>query len=280
MARAIVSTTAFKTSTSGGTFADALAAVSGDSLNVAVFQSGGARILEMWGINSLHVGELSFVYTRPDATHDQSRGVRFSMASAVPGGVGTVGAHMLLGGYGAIPVYPGDTATLNVTSTASDAVVVSYTIEYDNFPGADAQFATWEQVQAARRSTFGNRVSAVASGTAGALGTARALTADDNRFHAGSWYAMLGLTVQTQVATVYLSGPELGGQRIGVPAGVGNLDQTAYFVDQSKKWNKPMIPVFQGLNAPNWNVYVIDSAASTSPQIDFLYYELNGPVGS
>jgi hypothetical protein len=157
---------------------------------------------------------------------------------------------------------------------------VSYTIEYDNFPGADAQFATWEQVQAARRSTFGNRVSAVASGTKGALGTSRALTADDNRFHAGSWYALLGLTVQTQVTTVYLSGPELGGQRIGVPAGAGNLDQSAYFVDQSKKWQKPMIPVFQGLNAPNWNVFVIDSSASTSPQIDFLYYELNGPVGS
>ena len=279
MARAIVATTASKANTSGGSFADALTANSGDSLSVAVYQSGGARIIEMWGIDSDSVAELSFVYTRPDATHDQSRGVRFSIPALTPGGAATVAAHLLLGGYGVIPVFPGDTATLNVTSTAADDVIVTYLIEYDNFPGAEAVFASWEQVQAMRRSTFGNRVSAVASGTPGAYGTSRALTADDNRFHAGSWYALLGCTVQTQVTTIVLSGPELGGQRIALPAGATQLDQTTFFVDLSKKYGKPCIPVFQGLNAPNWNVLVADGEASTSPQIDFLYYELTGPVG-
>lgn len=279
MPHAIVATTASKASLTGGTFADSLTANSGDSLNVVNFNNGGARVLEAWGIDSASVAELSWVYTRPEATHDQSRGVRFSIASAFPGGAGNVAAHMLLGGYGAMPVYPGDTATLNVSGTAADAVVVTYVIEYDDMPGAAATFATWEAVVGLRKSTVGIRCSAVASGTKGAYGSTRAINADDNRFHAGSYYAILGATVQTAVTTIVLTAPEWGGQKIALPAGAPQVDNSAYFVDQTRKWQKPLIPVFNGLNASNVLVQVADQAASTSPQIDFLMYELSGPVG-
>ena len=48
----------------------------GDSLAVANYGSGGARILEAWAIDNASVLELSWVFTRPESTHDQQRGTQ------------------------------------------------------------------------------------------------------------------------------------------------------------------------------------------------------------
>jgi hypothetical protein len=274
-----VCVSASKANTSGGTFADSLTANGTDSLNIAVFQNGGARILNMWGIDSDSVAELEVLSTRPESTHDQLHGVRFQIASLLPGGAASVAGHNLLGDYGDITVFSGDTLTHTVTTTASDDVLVSYQIEYDDLPGVQGTFASWAQVQSLRKSTVGINSQAQASGTAGAYGTARALNADDARLHAGSWYALLGWSVQTAVTTITLVGPDWGGQRIGGPAGVQTLDHTAWFADQAVRHNKPLIPCFQALNAGSINIQVADGEASTTPKIDFLMYELTAKPG-
>ncbi len=74
MPYAQILTTASKKDITGGAFADTLSANAGDSLAVANFNSGGARVLEAWGIDASNVFELAWVYTRPEATHDQQRG--------------------------------------------------------------------------------------------------------------------------------------------------------------------------------------------------------------
>jgi len=278
MGRAVVLNTASVASATGGTFADNLVANSGDTLAVASFPSGGARILEAWAIDSANKAELQIIYTRPDSSHDQQHGVRFMIPSVALGGAGTNAAFNLLPGYGQIPLSPSDAPLVQASATAADALVYSFVTEYDNLPGVSANFAGWEQVQALRKSTFGFRCDAVASGTKGAYGTARALNADDDRFHAGSWYAILGVSVQTQVTTVSFIGPDWGGQRIGLPAGSLDLRSSTWFVDQSVKWGKPMIPCFQANNKNNTFIQVVDSAASTSPKIDVFCYELqNAP---
>lgn len=272
-------TTASKANTTGGTFADNLAANSNDSLAVANYGSGGARILEMWGIDSDSVAELEVIYTRPESTHDQQHGVRFNIPALLPGGAAAVAGHNLLGGYGQIKLFKSDTPTLSVTSTAADDVLVSYTTEYDDLPGVSGVFATWDQVQALQKSTFGVNSQAQASGTPGAYGSSRAINADDDRFHADSWYAILGWTVQTAVTTVTLTGPDWGGQRVGGPAGVLTLDNSAWFVDQSVKWGKHLIPCFNANNRASVLVQVANGEASTTPSIDFLMYELLGKPG-
>ena len=283
MGRALVCTTAAKANTSGGTFADNLSAQGSDSLSVPYFSNGTAKIVDMWGIDSDSVGELEVISTKPESTHDQSHGVRFSIPALLPGGAANVAGHNLLGGYGSIKVYPSDTLTFTVTSTAADDVVVSYNTLFDDLPGVTgaSAFATPSTVEALHKSTVGIRVSAVASGTPGAYGTARAFNADDDRLHGLTWYALLGWTVQTVSTTVSLTGPDWGGQRIGGPAGVLTLDSSAWFYDQSVKYgNSPLIPCFNSSNKANILVQVADGEASTSPQIDFLLYELTGaPVG-
>jgi len=280
MGRALVCTSASKANTTGGTFADNLTANSQDSLSIPYFSNGGAKIVDMWAIDSTSVAELQVLATKPESTHDQSHGVRFSIPSLVPGGANSVAGHNLLGGYGSIKVFPSDTLTLGVSTTAADNVLVSYNTLFDDLPGVTgaSAFATPSQVEALHKSTVGIRVSAVASGTRGAYGTARAFNADDDRLHGLTWYAVLGWTVQTQVTTVTLLGPDWGGQRIGGPAGVLTLDNSAWFMDQAMKYGGiPLVPCFNSSNKANITVQVADGAASTSPQIDFLLYELTGP---
>lgn len=272
-----VANTAGVTSTTGGTFADNLVALAGDNLAVANYDTGGARWTEAWGIDSLHVAEIEAYYTRPSSTHDQTHGVRFSIASAAYNAVGHVGEVNLFGGPTTLNVFKSDTLTLSATTTASDCILFTWITEYDDLPGAAGNFATPAQVMALQQSTLALRCSAVASGTAGIYGTQRAIQADDTRLHADKYYAILGCTVQTAVHAVTLIGPDWAGQRIAIPAGNIQTMSSSWFVDQSLKWNKPLIPVFNSNNANGQTlVQVVDSATSTSPQIDFLMYELSG----
>lgn len=275
MPHALILNTASKATTTGGTFADTLTANSGDSLAVANYDSGGARILEAWGMDSAHAMEVQWIYTRPESTHDQSHGWRTEVPALFPGGAGNVGAHNLLPGYAEIPVFKSDSATIQVTSTANDNCLVSWVTEYDDLPGVAGTFASWDQVKALRKSTIGVQCSPVASGTAGLYGTSRAINADDDRFHADSYYAILGISSRIPACTVTFTGPDWGGQRIGCPAGVLDMRGNVWFLEQSLKYGKPMIPYFSSNNKGNVLLQVADSTASTSPILDIFCIELS-----
>lgn len=279
MGYAQVLNTYFVTSATGGTFADNLVAASGDSLTVANYETGGARILEMWAIDSAHVAEGELIYTRPAATHDQQHGMRFNIQASAYNAVGHVGEVSILQGGDFINVFKSDTATISVSATASDCVVASLVIEYDDLPGASAVFATPDRVNALRKSRVGIACNAVASATAGQYGATRAINADDDRLHADTWYAIVGANVQTNVQTIAMIGPDWGGQKLGIPAGSIQTAASNYFWDQSLKYNKGLIPCFNSNNRGNTLISVADDAASTSPKIDLQMIELTSYPG-
>lgn len=275
----VLSTASLAGASTSTTFGNTLAANSGDSLNVANFNSGGARVLEAWGIDSDTVGEFSFKWTRPESTHDQQYGFRIWCPAAALGGVATNAAFNFLPGGQRIEVFKSDTLTLTASATSGDDLVASWVTEYDDLPGASAVFATAAQVDALRKSDVGIYNAAQASATAGAYGSSRAFNADDNRLHANTWYALLGAAVSIQVTTIALVGPDWGGQKIGMPMGALYLNSNTWFRDQAVKWNRAMIPCFNSNNAGSVLVYVADAEASTTPKIDFNLVELNGYPG-
>ncbi len=281
MPRAVVLNTASVASATGGTFADTLTINSPDSLAVANFDTGEAWIREAWAIDSAHAAEFQVIYTRPESTHDQSHGFRFGVPALALGGAGTNGAFNALPGIAGVKLFKSDSPTIQASCTASDVLVYSWVTEYDDLPGAAAKLATWDQVQSMRVSDVGIQVTAVANtSTAGLYGTARAFNADDNRLHANTWYAILGASVQTPVTTISLTGPDWGGQRLGMPAGSLDLRSNTWFLDQTIKWGRPLIPCFNSNNAGNVNVQVVNTATSTSPKPDFFLVELSGTPGA
>src|SRR5438132_14067327 len=130
MPYAQILTSASKAATTGVTFADSLSANSGDSLAVANFNTGGARVLEAWGIDSDAVAELSWVYTRPEATHDQQRGLRVMIPAIALGGAGVPAGFPLMSGLDVINLFKSDTATMNVSTTSADYMLVSITVVF------------------------------------------------------------------------------------------------------------------------------------------------------
>jgi hypothetical protein len=275
MPPAIVFNAAGKANTTGGTFADTLTANSGDSLSVANYNTGGAKILEAWVMDSASVAEFQIIYTRPQSTHDQQHGLRFQCPSLLPGGAGKPGAHSVLPGLATVDLYKSDTAIVQVTSTAADNVLYGWQTLYDDLPGVSGVFVSWPQVQSLQVSAVGIQQSPVA-GTAPAYGTARAFNADDDRLHANTWYAILGATARTSAFAVTLLGPDWGGQRIGLPLGVAALESSTYFLDQWFKWQLPLIPCFNSNNRANIFAQVADCVNATSPILDWFLYELSG----
>ena len=194
-------------------------------------------------------------------------------------GAGKTQAFPLLTGVATIKLFKSDTVTINVSSTTGDNVMAAWVTEYDDLPGASAVFTNPDQLVALRKSTVGIRVSAVGSATRGAYGATRAFNADDARLHANTWYALVGASSQLVVNTVALVGPDWGGQVIGFPLGYPQIGSSSWFLDQSIKWGKPLIPCFNSNNVGNILVKVADTASSPSAQIDFLLYELTGMPG-
>ena len=127
-----------------------------------------------------------------------------------------------------------------------------------------------------QNSIVGINVAAQTSATRGAYGASRAFNADDARLHANTWYAIMGYTLQTPICTVSLIGPDWGGQRIGGPGDPLTFRTASWFLDQSLKWNKPLIPCFNSNNVGNVLVSLADVAAQSTPALDFILYELNG----
>lgn len=279
MPRAVVLTTTSKANLTGGTFADTLTANANDAVAVANFDSGGARILEAWAIDSDSVAELQVIYTRPESTHDQAHGFRAMIPALTPGGAAAIGAHSMLPGLVTIDLFKSDSPTIQVSGTAADDVIYSWITEYDDLPGVSAVMANWAQIQALQLSAVGIRCDAVASATPGAYGASRAINADDDRLHANTWYAILGASVQTQVTTIGITGPDWGGQRIGLPSGALDLRSNTWFVDQAIKWNKPLIPCFNSNNKGNILTVIADAEANTSPKVDWFLYELTAKPG-
>ena len=280
MGHAVVTVSAAKAGTTGGTFADTLTAASPDSLTVATYVQSdpnvpGARILEWWGMDDTSAAELELFYSRPLSTHDQTHGQRSQVASLLAGSAGKIGAQEFLPGGIVIDVFPSDVANILATTTASDNIACSMNIEYDDLPGAAGVFSSLGQVNNLRKSTLGIFCNAVGSATHGAYGTARAFNADDNRLHANTWYAILGFTVRTPVMTVSLLGTDFGGQRIGAPGDPLSFRTASWWADQAQKWNKPLIPCFNSNNAGAISVQILDAGASVTPSLDFQLYELS-----
>lgn len=273
MPHAVVLATASKATTTGGTFADNLTANNLDSLTVQTFTNGGARITGMWGIDSANVAELALLSNRAETTHDPQFGIRFNIPANVGGTAGNPAAAPLLVAPHQIPVFPTDTFTMSVTSTTADSVIVSWLTEYDNLPGVSANFTDYNRAMSLRTSNIGVRVIPVASATKGAYGTARAANADDTRWTASRWYALLGFTVQIPVTTVSFRYSGWGNQRFGCSAGMPFLNTDNFFLDLSQRSGKPLIPCFSGADVGNVLLEVADDAASTSPKVDMLCIE-------
>lgn len=280
MPPAEILTAASKANLAGGAFADTLTVNTGDLLTIPTFLSGKGRIVALWSNDSDSVMEGEIYSTRTEGFHDTVNGYRFACPAASLGSTGTVGAYTTFKEDLEIPVFPGDTITIKVTGTSGDDAAVCFETVYDDLPGVGAaQFTDWSTIQSLYDGSLGCLWGPTASGTAGAWGASRAITADDNRFQGLKWYALLGAVPLTAVTASGFVSNLWGGQRIGMPAGGLDLNTSNWFVQRSKQHNMPLIPFFNQADAANILGYCLDTEASTTPKFDLNIVRLTGKPG-
>jgi hypothetical protein len=261
---------AAKANITGGAF-EALAGQGGDTLTVAYFTQGNAWLIDAYGINSANAFEFDI---RSPRLHDPTRGIRIAGTPVAPGAAGANGCYLLTPWSFRQQLYPGDTLTVEVNATATNNAVLALNILYDSLQPTNVNFLSPAQVRSQIANLVSFRVNPTASGTAGAYGTARALSADDPRMIAGKKYALLGMETSIPIVSAQVQGPDTGNYRIGIPGFPNPQIGAEWLVQLSERENLPFIPVIDALNAGNTTVTVIDAAASTAPVLDLWFAEL------
>jgi hypothetical protein len=217
----------------------ALAALPGDSLAVPNFSIGkGAWLIQLWA----DVQAAGTLRVRSPRWHDNVNGIRIDTIAS--------DAKPLLPWGVAQPLIPNDNLIVELagSATAGDIEYVVLLMYFDEMPGIQGRFLTWEQVKG-RIDHLLTVENTIATGATAAYGGAEAINAEVDQFQTGADYAILGYKVDAECAAIGYRAPDVGNLRVGGPG--DEIDVTTYanwFVLLSQEYAKPMIPVFNGSN--------------------------------
>src|SRR5262245_59784419 len=163
MGLAIETILAAKQNITGGAF-ESLTPGSGDSFTIRSFADGTKAYLEeLLGLDNTSVAQFSLKSPR---MHDQVRGILLAVPSGAATGANPEEPHFLLPSYLRSPVYQSDELTVQVNGTANDDVLFAYTIHYEDLPGSDAQFHSWDVIEPLIKNEVGILVTPTAAAAA------------------------------------------------------------------------------------------------------------------
>jgi hypothetical protein len=271
----ITSISAFKQNITGAGAWDALAAVSGDSLQIADFADNSkAYIEELITGASNATTEFSLYSTR---FGDPIYGMRVQhmFNPTLSGDDGN--PQLPLPDELDIEVYNSDTLSAQAFGTATGNVNLTAQVYYENLPGSAQLLASWEQVKGNFVKALGIEVT-VSPGATGSPGTAVALTANDNRWVTDAQYAVLGLTTSVPLQCVRLYGPDTGYAKIPCPGHWNEKISSGWFVRQARLRGVPHIPVISSNNAGLTFIDAIHTAAAASTKVSLNVVQLRNKL--
>src|SRR6266568_1569670 len=259
-----------KVALSGGSV-EALAPIGTDSATFFNVPQGSlAYLAEVWAVNNLHACEISITASR---FHDQVYGIRGSVTSGAT--TAPVNRSVCLDGIGIDqPIFPSDVLSVQANGTASDDVIVTLLIYYQDIPGIKARLATYEYVKANTKNVVGINTNLTPGD--GVAGTAVALNASDNRLHANTEYALLGFTSNLAFASLTLAGVDTGNLKVGGPVLGDPGHDGSLFVDYARAYNAPLIPIINSNNAGSTTLVGCGTDVGACV-VDTVLDELAGP---
>jgi hypothetical protein len=258
-----------KVSITGGAF-EALSPIGTDSATFFnVPQGSMAYLAEAWAVDNLHACEISITASR---FHDQVYGIRGAVTS---GATAPVNRSVPISSIGIDqPIFPSDVLSVQANGTASDDVIVTLLIYYQDIPGIKARLATYDYVKSNTKNVVGINTNLTPGD--GVAGTAVALNAADNRLHANTDYALLGFTSSLAFASLTVSGVDTGNLKVGGPV-LGDPGHDAQmYVDYARAYNAPLIPIINSNNAGSTTLVGCGTDVGATV-VDVILAELDGP---
>jgi hypothetical protein len=267
----LTSISTFKQSLTGGAF-EALAAVSGDSLNIISFPDGSrAYVEEIITGNSAHKMEVSVASPRfGDITYGLRQQHQFNPTLSGADG----DPQLLLAPEVDIPIYSTDTLVVQVNGTANANANVTLQVYYDNIEAVHQRLASWDAIRAGIARYLAVEVT-VTPGATGSPGTAVAINANDPRLQADQDYAILGYTTDQPVTCLRLYGPDTGFYKIPMPGHWNSRITGGWFIASGQGRQRPHIPVINSQNAGNTYLDALSSNNAGATKVSLLVAQLN-----
>lgn len=257
------------TATAPGASGAAAAAVAGDSLTVRNGKLGTAiRCLAGWA----KLQAAGFLQVATPTGHDQTRGWRTRVALNEPTPILPLG--------GPFPFQPQELISPLIagSATAGDVETACMLMFYENMPGLQARLARWDDVKAriVRETTIEATITSAAG--PGYSGT-ELITSESNLLRANSNYAVLGVTCSTNVAGIWIQGPDTANQKITCPGHSLRSEMTSqFFAMLSRAYDLPTIPIIAAGNKDSTNIGVITDENAGSFAVSFQLGLIDGDI--
>lgn len=227
------------------------------------------KLLQVWALNQA-AGTLRI---RSPRLHDNVQGIRLDITLGDPKPLFPWGVGQKL--------IPQDLliAELTGSATGGDIEQAALLIYYANLPGADARLAAVEDVM--RRGV--NLVSVentITNGVAGGWSAEEAINAEFDLLKANTDYALIGYLIDAACTAVRWRGADTANLGLGGPGDQAGRQFTAdWFIQLSKAFNLPLIPVFNSANKAGILIDVADDENATAHTVTSLLVEI-GPAGT
>jgi hypothetical protein len=219
------------------------------------------RIIAWWGAQQSD----GFQRLVAPSFHDMINGISFPINGS--GGNAPFLDHCMPLGM-PVSVQPQETLTPTIagSATAGDVETMHLLIAYESYPGIDARLIGYDDVlkKMEKLTTIKQTITGAATGYTGSA----LITAGSDLLKANRDYAVLGIETSIDCGAVWISGPDTGNVRIGVPGDSQRADITGgYWGMLSRAYGMPCVPVINSGNKASTYVGIAQNENNVSPII-------------
>ncbi len=170
--------------------------------------------------------------------------------------------------------------TLNLlisgSAVAGEIEQAALLLYYPELPGIAGRFITPDELLQKTKNimTVQNNIT---PGITGDYSGSQAINTTDDNFKANTDYALIGYQCDVALTAIRWIGADLGNIGVGGPGNQADKMITRdWFVNLSKHYNLPLIPVFNSANKSAILVDVMTNQAVVTPTINSIFAELSG----
>ena len=267
MGKAMEILTGYVTGAAGTDF-DALTMLAGNSLTIRNAKEGSKVLLvTAWALNQAND---SYLRIRSPRLHDNVEGMNFAVEATNCKPLIPFGAMQELISQDTLVVEMQDSGA---TSDLDFACLLVY---YEDLPGVDGRFITYEEYKQRARHLVSVR-NTLTLDTDGTYDAEEAINAEFDLLKANTDYALIGAHTRDRIPCIRYRGTDTGNLGVGIPGGIGEQWITGgWFLNLAYFTGLPMIPVINAANKAN---FLVDAPASENDitcEISTTLVELTG----
>lgn len=261
----------FATAPSTGALATPFGSGTANADSLTVKNARGTIMIVDWWAHSLVSGSHAIL---SDSMHDRLVGNKvITVGSGTSAGAGRT-QRLIVPGL-PMQVQPQEDLSINVvgSNTSGDVECGSMMIAYEGLPGISPRLIAWDDLL--KLGVTNTAITASIAGSGAGYSGSELINADVDVLKANTDYALLGIVPGVEVLNCWISGPDTGNVKMGVPGFASDRDKTQdYFAYLSRITGMATIPVINSGNKKSTYIGIGGNENATATPITLVLIEL------